>query len=67
MVPPELAMAPGKVTANAQQDVFASNWFHWDAPSKVPCAKGTVPSSPHNEAPPSAGSPASSGQALLGG
>lgn len=26
-VPPELAVGPGKMTATAWQDIFASNWF----------------------------------------
>lgn len=46
VVPPKVAMGPGKVSATAQRDIFALNWFCWDAPSRMPHAGGTSPSSP---------------------
>lgn len=43
---PKFVVAPVKLMANALQDIFASNWFQWDAPSRTPCARGgTLPSS----------------------
>lgn len=47
---PKFAVAPVKLTVNALQDIFASNWFPWDAPSRTPCARGGTSPSSHRSA-----------------
>lgn len=47
---PKFAVAPIKLTVNALQDIFASNWFPWDAPSRTPCARGGTSPSSHRSA-----------------